>query len=140
SPKLKPWQKAFRQGRYAAAVDDVLNTTAPSYDPVIALTLLTALRHRSALREALQGRDELSVINILRWAGKYVADPRYRSICVDVAFHLIDLYAEHVGGSAELATQFQQLLAKVNREVEKAELAIVTGGMVESLMMSVEAQ
>jgi len=139
-PKLKPWQKAFRQGRYAAAVDDVLNTTAPSYDPVIALTLLTALRHRSALREALQGRDELSVINILRWAGKYVADPRYRSICVDVAFHLIDLYAEHVGGSAELATQFQQLLAKVNREVEKAELAIVTGGMVESLMMSVEAQ
>ncbi|GAB1315202.1 U3 small nucleolar RNA-associated protein 15 [Madurella fahalii] len=132
--RLKPWQRNFRQGRYAAAVDEVLDMAGAEYQPVTALTLLVALRHRSALREALEGRDEVTVLPLLRWVSKYIADPRYLSICVDVAFLLLDIYGEHVGGSAELASQFQALLGKVSKEVEKAQMAIQTNGMVESLM------
>ncbi|KAK4234562.1 WD40-repeat-containing domain protein [Achaetomium macrosporum] len=106
--KLKPWQHHFRQGRYAAALDEV----------------------------ALEGRDELSVLPLLKWVGKYIADPRFLAVCVDVAYHLLDLYSEHVGGSAELALQFQALLGKVSKEVEKAQMAIQTNGMVESLMFA----
>ncbi|AEO57099.1 hypothetical protein MYCTH_2302897 [Thermothelomyces thermophilus ATCC 42464] len=133
-PKLKPWQRYFRQGRYAAALDEVIDMTDEQYQPVTALTLLVALRHRSALREALEGRDEISVLPLLKWVSKYISDPRYLSICVDLSFHLLDLYSEHVGGSAELAAQFQSLLGKVSKEVEKAQMAIQTHGMVESLM------
>ncbi|KAL2021818.1 hypothetical protein VTK56DRAFT_6592 [Thermocarpiscus australiensis] len=132
--KLKPWQRNFRQGRYAAALDEVVDMSGPEYQPVTALTLLVALRHRSALREALEGRDEITVLPLLRWVSKYIADPRYLSVCVDVAFLLLDIYAEHVGGSPELAAQFQALLGKVSKEVEKAQMAIQTNGMVESLM------
>jgi U3 small nucleolar RNA-associated protein 15 len=132
--KLKPWQRNFRQGRYAAALDEVLDMTAEQYQPVTALTLLVALRHRSALREALDGRDELTVLPLLKWVSKYISDPRYLGICADVSFHLLDIYSEHVGGSAELAAQFQALLGKVSKEVEKAQMAIQTSGMVESLM------
>ncbi len=133
--KLKPWQRNFRQGRYAAALDEVIDMAGPQYQPVTALTLLIALRHRSALREALEGRDELTVLPLLKWASKYMSDPRYLAVCVDMAFHLLDLYSEHVGGSAELAAQFQALLGKVSKEVEKAQMAIQTNGMVESLML-----
>ncbi|KAL2134533.1 hypothetical protein VTI74DRAFT_11505 [Chaetomium olivicolor] len=132
--KLKPWQRNFRQGRYAAALDEVIDMSAEQYQPVTALTLLVALRHRSALREALEGRDELTVLPLLKWVSKYISDPRYLSICVDVSFHLLDIYSEHVGGSEELAVLFQQLLGKVSKEVEKAQMAIQTNGMVESLM------
>lgn len=135
--KLKPWQRNLQKGRYAAALDDVIDMAAEQYNPVTALTLLVALRHRSGLREALEGRDEASVLPLLKWASKYIADPRYLSICVDVSFHLLDLYSEHVGGSAELAVQFQALLGKVSKEVEKAQMAIQTNGMVESLMLGV---
>jgi U3 small nucleolar RNA-associated protein 15 len=135
--KLKTWQRNFRQGRYAAALDEVLDMTSAEYQPVTALTLLVALRHRSALREALEGRDEITVLPLLKWASKYISDPRYLSICVDMSFHLLDLYSEHVGGSAELAVQFQALLGKVSKEVEKAQMAIQTNGMVESLMFGV---
>lgn len=134
--KLKPWQRHFRQGRYAAALDEVVDMSAEGYQPVTALTLLVALRHRSALREALEGRDELSVLPLIRWVAKYVSDPRYRGVCVDVAFLLLDLYGEHVAGSAELAGCFQALLGKVSKEVEKAQMAIQTNGMVESLMFA----
>ncbi|KXX77059.1 hypothetical protein MMYC01_205604 [Madurella mycetomatis] len=136
-PRLKPWQRNFRQGRYAAALDEVLDMSGAEYQPVTALTLLVALRHRSALREALDGRDEVTVLPLLKWVSKYISDPRYRSICVDAAFLLLDIYGEHVGGSTELASQFQALLGKVSKEVEKAQMAIQTNGMVESLMFGV---
>ncbi|KAH6627188.1 UTP15 C terminal-domain-containing protein [Chaetomium sp. MPI-SDFR-AT-0129] len=135
--KLKPWQRNLQKGRYAAALDDVIDMNDEQYNPVTALTVLVALRHRSGLREALEGRDEVSVLPLLKWASKYITDPRYLSICVDVSFHLLDLYSEHVGGSAELAAQFQALLGKVSKEVEKAQMAIQTNGMVESLMLGV---
>ena len=133
--KLKPWQRDYREGRYGAALDHVLDMSNPEYQAVTALTLLVALRHRSALREALEGRDEVTVLPVLRWVGKYLSDARYLSVCVDIIFHLLDLYSEYVGASEELAAQFQSLSGRVSREVEKSQMAISTGGMLESLLL-----
>ncbi|EAA28805.1 WD40 repeat-like protein [Neurospora crassa] len=133
--KLKPWQRDFREGRYAACLDAVLDLSSPEYQPVTALSVLVALRHRSALREALEGRDEVTVLPLLKWVIKYISDPRYATVCVDVAFQLFDIYSEYVGGSSELADQFAVMTGKVSREVEKAQMAIITNGMVESLMI-----
>ena len=133
--KLKPWQRDFREGRYAAALDEVIDMSAPEYQPVTALTVLVALRHRSAMREALEGRDEVTVLPLLKWVGKYISDPRYTSICVDVAYHLVDIYSEYVGGSVELAQQFHTLWGRVFKECEKSMMAVQTVGMVDSLLM-----
>lgn len=134
-PKEHPWQKDLRMGRYAQALDHVIDTTQPDCSPLTALTVLVALRHRSALREALQGRDEVSVQPVLRWVSKHIVDPRYANVCVDVALHLLDLYGEFVGASAELADAFRVLRVRVGREVEKAQMACQTSGMLESLIM-----
>lgn len=130
------WQNDFRHGRYAQALDLVLESgPQPSHDPLTVLTLLVALRHRSALREALEGRDEVSVQPVLRWAGRHIVDPRYAPVCVDVSLHLLDLYGEFVGGSTELAAGFQFLRNRVMREAEKAQMACQTTGMLESLLV-----
>ena len=138
-PRLKQWQRDFREGRYGAALDHVLYMASPDYQPVTALTLLVALRHRSALREALEGRDEATVLPVLRWVAKYLADTRYAGVCIDVAFHLLDLYSQYAGGSEELATQFHALCGRVSKEVENAQMAVMTSGMVESLLMTRDA-
>lgn len=137
--KERPWQRDLRHGRYAAALDGVLDTTAPDHSMLNVLTLLVALRHRSALRAALENRDEESVEPVLHWICNHIIDPRYRAACVDVGLHLLDLYAEHVGGSAELATGFKTLRKRVTQEVEKAQVAAQTGGMLEALMIAGEA-
>lgn len=46
--------------RPAASADTVLDPNTPNYGPRSTLTLLTALRHRSAPREALENRDEVA--------------------------------------------------------------------------------
>ncbi|EMR63088.1 putative small nucleolar ribonucleoprotein complex subunit protein [Eutypa lata UCREL1] len=133
-----PWQKDLRHGRYAAALDRVLDRNAKDHAPLTVLTLLVALRHRSALRDALEGRDEASVQPVLHWVQTHIVDPRYVGVCVDVATYLLDLYAEFTGGSAELAAGFRTLHRRVRQEVERAQVATQTGGMLGSLLVGVE--
>ena len=64
--KLKKWQTALRNANYPKALDFALDTS----HPVIVGTVMTALRHKSALRASLSGRDELSLQPILRWICK----------------------------------------------------------------------
>ncbi|CZR60545.1 related to Pwp2p [Phialocephala subalpina] len=131
--KKKPetvWERDLRQGRYAQALDTVLGQTSPS---VTVLTVLTALRHRSAMRAAFQGRDETTVQPIFKWVIKHITDPRYVSICVDSALLLLDLYSEYVGGSRELDGCISLLHRRVRMEVERSQQACQTSGMLEML-------
>ncbi|KAF3058073.1 U3 small nucleolar RNA-associated protein 15 [Daldinia childiae] len=131
-----PWQKDLRHGRFAAALDRVLDPSAKDHSPLMVLTLLIALRHRSALREALEGRDEATVQPVLKWVQTHIIDPRYVSMCTDVAMHLLDLYSEFVGGSAELQASFKTLHRRVRLEVERAQVATQTSGMLGTLLVS----
>ncbi|GAB0133272.1 hypothetical protein EsDP_00001684 [Epichloe bromicola] len=133
--KERPWQKDLRHARYSSALDQVLDRTSPEYSPINVLTLLLALRHRSAMRDALEHRDEVSVEPVLKWVCAHICDPRYVSVCVEVAMHLLDLYAEYVGGSAELREGFRTLHRRVKSEAENAQVACQTRGMLESLVV-----
>jgi U3 small nucleolar RNA-associated protein 15 len=151
------WQADLRHGLYTRALDRVLdpasfakgaaekkNLPAPNKTkggvpapapPIEVLTLLLALRHRSAVRASLEGRDERTVQPILRWVAGHIVDPRYVSVCVEVGIHLIELYAEYAGDSAELADAFKLLRRRVVGEVEKAKAACETSGMVDGLIL-----
>ena len=98
------------------------------------MTLLTALRHRSALRAALLGRDEVSLQPILKWTSKHIVDPRYVKICVDISLRLLDLYSAQMGLSPEIDTLMKDLHRKVRKEVERAQHACQTAGMLGLLM------
>ncbi|EFX03231.1 small nucleolar ribonucleoprotein complex subunit [Grosmannia clavigera kw1407] len=135
--KETAWQKDLRHQRFAAALDTALDPSSSGHSSINTLTLLVALQHRSALRDALENRDEVSVQPILKWACRHIVDPRYTAVCTDVGLHLLDLYAEYAAASTELHDGFQTLWRTVRREVEQAQLACQTRGMVENLMMNV---
>lgn len=132
--KERPWQHDLRHARYGQALDQVLDRSAPDYRPLNVLALLLALRHRSAVRDALESRDEETVLPVLHWVCHHICDPRYVSVCVEVGLHLLDLYAEYVGGSAELHKGFRTLQKRVKLEAERAQVAHQTGAMLETLV------
>ena len=132
----RPWQKHLRHGRSAAALDEVLGNKSFEHGPVNVLTLLLTLRHRGSMREALEGRDENSVQPILRWVCNHIFDTRYVSICIEVGMHLLELYSDYIGYSAELREGFRTLHRRVTVEVERAQVAWETSGALESLMDS----
>ncbi|RAL10274.1 snoRNA-binding rRNA-processing protein UTP15 [Aspergillus homomorphus CBS 101889] len=123
------WEHDLRKARYSAALDHVLSSS----DKTAQLTLLTALRHRSALRASLQNRDEVSLQPVLSWVHKNLTEPRLVNLCVEVAMNVLDIYSGNLGQSAQIDKMVERLHRKVRDEVEMAHQACQTKGMLEML-------
>ena len=130
--RLKPWEIMLRKGKYAAALDRVLQ----DHELSKIMTLLTALRHRSAMRTALSGRDEITLQPIFKWTCTHITDPRYVTMCVDVGILILDLYAAQMGQSKDIDNLKCLLHEQVRREVDRAQQASQTQGMLEMLIGS----
>jgi U3 small nucleolar RNA-associated protein 15 len=128
--KEQVWEEDLRRGRYASALDNVLNSGSGKI-PV--LTLLTALRHRAALRAALSGRDEVTLLPILKWVHGSIMDPRLVEMCVEVAMNILDIYAVHMGQSPTIDVLIDRLHRRVREEVDRAQQAFMTRGMLDML-------
>jgi len=123
--KLRPWQRSLRSGKYGLALDQALE---PEKDGGInneeVLTLLTALRHRSALRTALANRSAEQLVPTLRWVLRYVNHARHINLIYDVLLLLMDLYslklAEWQESEDEEGKEVQMLVARIQRRVRQA--------------------
>lgn len=152
----QPWAHALRKGMYAQALDMVLESKVCvpfSCTPLRlrlislkdanarsqSLTLLTALRHRSALRTALSNRDSVTLQPILRWCIKNVSDYRITRLTTDVALVVLDLYADQLGRSEEVDDLIMALMQRVKVTVEASQDAWKVRGMLDMLVSSVGA-
>ncbi|KAF2194905.1 U3 small nucleolar RNA-associated protein-like protein 15 [Zopfia rhizophila CBS 207.26] len=130
-----PWGQALRWGEYSKALDLVLESKQGNHREQ-QITIFTALRHRSALRSALSGRDEVTLQPVLRWLIKNVSDFRITRLTTDVALIVLDLYAEQLGRSPEIDMLFEHLRQRVNVNMEASHVAWSVQGMVDMLMAS----
>ncbi|KAL2045189.1 hypothetical protein N7G274_002271 [Stereocaulon virgatum] len=132
--KPKPWEGLLRRGKYVAALDEVLKGR---HLPDV-ITLLTALRHRSAMRTALSGRDDVSLQPIFKWVCMHITNPRYVNLCVDIGMLIVDLYSAHMGESPQIDRLMARLHRAVRMEVERSQQAWQTEGMLGMLVNSGE--
>ncbi|KAL8766750.1 MAG: hypothetical protein Q9203_006242 [Teloschistes exilis] len=130
--KLTVWEDLLRTGRYAEALDEALK----GHRLQEIVTLLTALRHRSALRTALSGRDDVSLQPIFKWICMHISNPPYVSICVDIGIQILDLYSSHMGESPEIDGLVKQLHRAVRYQVEKAQQSWQMEGMLDMVLAS----
>lgn len=154
----QPWAHALRKGMYSQALDMVLESKVKFFfiaypillEPLLtslkdanarsqSLTLLTALRHRSALRTALSNRDSVTLQPILRWCIKNISDYRITRLTTDVALVVLDLYADQLGRSEEVDDLIMALMQRVKVTVEASQDAWKVRGMLDMLVSSVGA-
>jgi hypothetical protein len=55
------------------------------------MTILTELKHRAALPEALHNRTPETLVPVLRWMAKNFNDPRYTPIIIDVMYQILGI-------------------------------------------------
>lgn len=131
-PKVKKprnWEKELHKGRYRQSLDLALACK----DRLTVLSLLTTLRYRSALRASLEGRDDNTIRPILHWVQVNISNPTFVQVCVEVAMNLMDLYSKHLCLSEEMAKMVEKLHKRVHEEVDRAQQACMTKGMLELL-------
>ncbi|KIV82226.1 hypothetical protein PV11_04352 [Exophiala sideris] len=127
--KLSPWEKELHKGRYGAALDIAVQ----SADKITIVTLLNTLRYRSALHAALDDRSENELQPIMNWVWRNITNTSFVPLCVEVSMNLMDLYSRHLAESETLARQVKKLRERVQEEVQRAQQAAMTKGMLELL-------
>ncbi|KAL4925708.1 snoRNA-binding rRNA-processing protein UTP15 [Aspergillus undulatus] len=127
--KEKGWEIDLRKGRYGIALDKVLE----SNDKIAQLTLFSELRHRSALRASLAGRDEVTLQPVLQWVYKHIMEPRLVGLSVEVAMNVLDIYSGNLGQSEQIDQMVERLHYRVREEVDFAHRAFETKGMLDML-------
>ena len=113
--KLAEWDRLLKTFKYSDALDSVVSK---GVHPSMAFALIRELMHRDGLHQALNARDEVSLLPILRFLYDHVADPRYGSLACDVANVVIDLYTPALGQSTLVDNLFGRMKEKVQKEVD----------------------
>ena len=128
--KMKPWDKAMHATRYSESLDLAIESKQRS----VVLSVLTELRYRSALRAALENRNEKTLQPILHWALVNIRTTQYTQICVQISLIMMDLYSKHLGSSQVILNLVNKLHEQVQEEVARSQQAIMTKGMLELLV------
>jgi U3 small nucleolar RNA-associated protein 15 len=111
--RLRPYDVHLKDFNYQKALDKALHT----HNPLVVVTVLEELCHRSGLTTALQGRDERTLEPLLSFAARYVAHPRYTNLVQAVTHRLVDLYAGVLGHSDSIDELFLKLFRQVRAEM-----------------------
>ncbi|KAK5070488.1 U3 small nucleolar RNA-associated protein 15 [Lithohypha guttulata] len=133
--KMKVWDRAMHAQKFAEALDHAI---ASKQRPIV-LSILTELRYRSALRAALENRNESTLQPILHWVWANISSTQYTQICVQVSMTIMDLYSQHVGSSQTISKLVDKLYNQVKEDVVRSQQAIMTKGMLDLLLPDIAA-
>jgi U3 small nucleolar RNA-associated protein 15 len=94
------------------------------------MTILTELKHRAALPEALHNRTPETLAPVLKWMTKHFNDPRYTPIIIDVMYQILgmqllvimlipDIYGGDLLEDQNVAYLVEGITRKVTRGIEQ---------------------
>jgi len=125
--RLKEYDRYLKVFQYGNALDACLRTNQRA---IITVSLIQELIHRDGLRQALSGRDDISLEPLAQFLVKNINNPRYTSLLVDVTMVMIDMYTTVLGQSPLIDELFMRLRTKVKQEIAfQRQLQSVIGSM-----------
>lgn len=114
SKHLKVYEKLLKKFSYQKALDSALKTR----NPLTIVTVLEELGNRNGIAIALAGRNENSLEPLLSFAAKYISNPRYSKLTMQIIHHVLDLYGNILGHSDSIDELFVKLRRHIKKEVE----------------------
>lgn len=125
--RLREYDRYLKVFQYGNALDACLKTNQPA---VTTVSLIQELIHRDGLRQALSGRDDISLEPLAQFLVRNINNPRYTALLVDVTTVVINMYTAVLGQSPLIDELFMRLRAKVKQEIAfQKQLFSVIGSM-----------
>lgn len=124
--RLLPYEKFLQKFNYQKALDAALKTR----NPLVVITVFEELCRRSGLTIALSGREDVSLEPIVSFCARYINNPRYSRVLIQVTHKVLDLYANVLGHSDAIDQLFMKLQKQVKVEVQfQREIMRVMGSL-----------
>jgi len=106
----------LRKFEYTKALDQVLKPYVMKKHPEYTYSVLRELKRRNGLKTAIGGRDEKSLVPLLQYLHRNIADARFSSFLIEVVDVTIDLYAITMGTCPSTDKLFNDIRKRVDRE------------------------
>lgn len=128
--RLSEWDRMLKYFRYGDALDAVLHTNDPA--PVFAL--INELMHRDGLHIALNARNEVALMPILKFLHRFIADPTFNTLTCNVLNVIMEMYQPALGQSVAIDAMFGKIRQKVTLELRLQDALASTKGQVEMIL------
>ncbi|XP_006627225.1 U3 small nucleolar RNA-associated protein 15 homolog [Lepisosteus oculatus] len=131
---LKKYDQQLKSFQVSKALDTVLERRVHIKRPEVTVAVIQELNRRGTLKNALAGRDEKSLTNLLNFLIRYMVDPRFTPVLVDAAEMVLEIYRHVVGQSALIDKQFVRLQETIEKEIDYQEELVEVLGMIDTLV------
>ena len=129
-PRLTPYDNYLRKFRASAALDAAFTSALKRRRPDIVLALFKELSRRQMLKSALAGRDDLSLLKILRYLHKHIAHTTYMPVLIEVAHIISHLYDFSSASSDKNKKAMEKLKRTIHDELQfQLELMKIKGAI-----------
>jgi len=125
--KLMKHDQALRRFRYQEALSIVLESGHGTH----IASVLNELWLRDGLDQSLKGRNEDTLVPLLKYLIKSIDDPRLSAVCIQVMDIAVQHYGHLYGQCPVLDVLWEKIDAKLNREINFRERLIKLQGSIE---------
>ncbi|GFX45059.1 u3 small nucleolar RNA-associated protein 15 homolog [Trichonephila clavipes] len=112
--KYKMYEIYLRTFQSSKALTSVLGGGSKS--PQVTITVMMELIRRGSIKAAMAEREGESLMVLIKFVTKYIRDPRYMSVLVDVGLILLELYGPKFGDPG-IRKMFQSLAQAVDNQI-----------------------
>ncbi|XP_069606606.1 U3 small nucleolar RNA-associated protein 15 homolog [Ranitomeya imitator] len=133
---LRKYDKLLRGFQVSAALDAALEARSPE----VIVAVMNEIERRGTLKNALAGRDEKQLCQILTFLMKYIVDPRFSSILLNVSEKVIDIYSSIINQSSVVDKLFLKLQDTLEKEVNYQEELLEVLGMMDTLFATMASK
>ncbi|CAF0716607.1 unnamed protein product [Adineta steineri] len=134
-PRLAPYDNYLRKFRASAALDAAFTTALKRRQPDIVLALFKELSRRQMLKQALAGRDDLSLLKILRFLQKHIAHTTYMPVLIEVAHLISYLYDFSIASHSDKNNKAMDKLKRTIHDELQFQLELMkTKGVIEIIL------
>ncbi|GFQ79209.1 u3 small nucleolar RNA-associated protein 15 homolog [Trichonephila clavata] len=112
--KYRKYEVYLRSFQSSKALNSVLGGGGKS--PEVTISVIMELIRRGCIRAAMAEREGESLVVLLKFVTKYIGDPRYMRVLIDVGLILLELYGPKFG-NPEIRKMFQSLSQAVDDQI-----------------------
>lgn len=133
---LAKFDKELKRFNVSKALDTAMQSWVRFKKPEIPVAVMKELDRRGALKNALAGREEQKLCQLLSFLTAYLLDPRFSPVLVMATEMILDLYQPVFGQSPVLDRQLLRLQELLEKELEYEQELVEVLGMLDTLFTS----
>ncbi|XP_077417025.1 U3 small nucleolar RNA-associated protein 15 homolog [Vanacampus margaritifer] len=133
---LAQYDKQLKKFNVSKAFDIALKYWTRHRKPEIPVAVIKELDRRGTLKNALAGRDEQQVSQLLNFLIGNLVDPRFSPVLVVAAEMILDIYQSVVGQSPIVDRQLLRLQDLLEREIDYQQDLLQVLGMLDTVFAS----